>query len=271
MNGETTRRLPTLTVIALSLTITAPLFGDEPPIQVNPNRPTFATPALTTQSGVVELEFGLAHSFFREGGLDSSPFLLKLGLAKRLELRVGGNGLLHATQPGEPSATGYGDTGLGLQWTFLPNGPLGIDEAVQVTWKLPTASASNALGSGEADVLVMLLLSRDLGAFHADLNLLNTWLGRKAPQSREAQPAGSLCVSRTLSGPWSITGELYAIGGIAGSGAWVSNLWAVGYKVSPRLVLDGGIDVGLSHTAPKISVFAGLTIGVARFRHPGAP
>ena len=271
MRNEAGWRFTALAAVASFLAIAPQLFADEPPIQVNPNRPTFATPALTTQSGVAELEFGVAHSFFDVGGLDSSPFLLKLGLAKRLELRIGGNGLLHATQPGEPSATGYGDTGLGLQWTFLPNGPLGIDEGIQVTWKFPTASASKALGSGEADVLVMLMLSRDIGAFHADFNLLNTWLGRKAPLSRESQPAGSLSVSRTLSGPWSVTGEIYAIGGIAGSGAWVSNLWAVGYKVSPRLVLDGGVDIGLSHTAPKISVFAGLTVGIARFRSPVGP
>jgi len=103
------------------------------------------------------------------------------------------------------------------------------------------------------------------------LNFLNIWLGRKAPLSRESQPAGTLSVSRALGGPWSITGEIYSIGGVSGSGPWVSNLWAVGYKVSPRLVLDGGIDVGLSHAAPEISVFAGLTVGVARFRHPGAP
>ena len=271
MRDEATRRFTVLAAGMFALVIAPSLFADEPPIQVNPNRPTFATPALTTQSGVVELEVGLAHSSFQVGGLYSSPYLLKLGLAKRLELRIGGNGLLHATRPGEPAATGYGDTTLGAQWTFLPNGPLGIDQAVQVTWKLPTASASNALGSGDADVLVMLMLSRDVGAFHADLNLLNTWLGRKPPRSRETQPAGSLSVSRTLSGPWSVTGEIYSIGGVSGSGAWVSNLWAAGYKVSSRLVLDSGIDVGLSQAAPKISIFAGLTIGVARFRHPGAP
>ena len=271
MQREATRRSPARTVIAFGLAITTPLFADEPPIQINPNRPTFSTPALTTQSGVAELEFGLARNRLQDGDLFSSPFLLKLGLLKRVEFRIGGNGLLHSTPPGDPAQTGYGDTTLGAQWTFLPNGPLGIDEAVQVTWKVPTAKASTGLGSGEPDLLLMLMLSRDLGAFHADLNFLNTWLGQKAPQSRESQPAGALSVSRTLSEQWSVTGEIYSISGTFGSGVVVSNLWALGYKVSPRLVLDGGIDVGLSHAAPKTSVFAGLTVGVARFHHPSPP
>jgi len=271
MGDEAIRRFTRLAAVALHLAVARPLFADDTPIQVNPNRPTFSTPALTTQSGVAELEFGLGHSVLRAGDIDSSPFLIKLGVAKRLELRIGGNGLLHATQPGEPAATGFGDLQLGAQWTFLPNGPLGIDEAVQVTWKVPTARASNGLGSGQPDVLLMLLFSRDFGAFHADLNFLATWLNHEAPRFRGSLPAGSLSVSRALDERWSLTGEIYSIGGPSGSDAIISNLWAVGYKVSTRLVLDGGVDIGLSHAAPKISVFAGLTVGMARFRHPGRP
>jgi hypothetical protein len=268
MRASASRRLNPVPGIAFAL-VAATLRADEPPIQVNPNRPTFSTPALTTQSGVAELEFGIARSTLQEGSLFSSPFLLKLGLAKRLELRIGGNGLLHATAPGEPSATGYGDTTLGAQWTFLPNGPLGIDEGVQVTWKLPTAKASNGLGSGEGDLLVMLMLSRDFGPFHADLNLLNTWVGQAAPPSREAQPAGSLSVSRALGPQWSVTSEIYSIRGVSGGDAVVSNLWAVGLKLSARLILDAGVDIGLTHAAPKITGFAGFTVGMARFRRPG--
>jgi hypothetical protein len=245
------------------------LAADDPPIEVNPNRPTFATPALTTQDGVAEVEFGLEQSDLRDGGdLFSSPFLLKLGLLKRVELRIGGNGLLHESAPGESSGTGYGDTTLGVQWTYWPKGPLGIDEALQVTVKIPTADAAKGLGSGETDVLVMLILSRDIGAYHADVNLLTTWLGRPGGEGSDAQPAGTLSVSRTLSGHWSLTGELYSIGDTPQNAFILSNLWAVGYKVSTRLVLDAGVDVGLSHGAPRISFFSGLTYGVCRFRHP---
>jgi hypothetical protein len=250
------------------LLLGGPAFG-EPPIQVNPNRPTFATPALTTQVGVAELELGLEHSWARdEARLSFTPYLLKLGLLKSLELRVGGNGLLRQAQAGTPAATGLGDTTIGAQWCFLRNGPLGVDEAVQSTWKVPTASAAKGLGSGETDRTIMLLLSRDLGPFHADGNVLATWLGRPAVEGGGTafQPAATISVSRTLDERWSVTGELYWIGGTTENARILSNLWAAGYKLSPRLVLDGGFDAGLSHGAQKLSLFAGLTVGVGRFR-----
>jgi hypothetical protein len=250
------------------------LLADELPIQVNPNRPTFATPALTTQLGLAELELGVQHSVPRgDGGLSWSPFLLKLGLLQRIELRFGGNGVLRQTLPGAAAATGFGDMTVGLQWCYLRNGPAGMDLGVQLTGKLPTASAAKGLGSGEADWTVLLLFSRDLGAFHADLNLLSTWLGVPPAQGggTDLQPAGTLSLSRTLSDQWSLTAEVYSIGATSQGPSVVSNLWALGYKVSGGLILDAGVDVGLSHGAQKLSIFAGLTTGLFRFRPAGVP
>ena len=193
----------------------ASLRAEEPPIQVNPNRPTFATPASTTQVGVAELELGLEQTLLREaGGVFFSPFLLKLGLTKRIELRLGGGGLLHDRQSGVLAATGFGDVKLSGQWCYLRDGPLGIDQAVQVTWKIPAASAPKGLGTGDSDGTLMALLSRDLGPFHADANLLLTWLGRPlaAGGGMEFQPSATLSVSRTLATQWSLTGEVYWIG-----------------------------------------------------------
>jgi hypothetical protein len=254
-----------------SLLLPVGLAADEPPIEVNPNRPTFATPARTTQAGVAELEFGLERSVPRDGGgLWFSPFLLKLGLLEHVELRIGGNGLLHRSQPGARDATGFGDTTLGAQWCFLPKGPFGVDQAVQLTWKFPTASTRKGLGDGEADGTLMLLFSRDLGPFHGDANVLASWLGRPAGDGggSEFQPAATLSVGRTLGDRWSLTGELYWIGASFANGRIVSNLWAVAFKSSPRLVWDGGVDAGLSHGAPRVSLFAGFTTGVGRFHHP---
>jgi hypothetical protein len=258
---------------AVVLAVVACVHADESPIEVNPNRPSFATPARTTQEGVFEVELGLQDNLPRDGGsLSSSPFLLKLGLLSSLEARIGGNGLLRQKPPGAPATTGFGDVTLGAQWCYLKNGPLGLDLAVQATVKLPTASVNRGLGSGEPDTLLMLLFSRDLGPYHVDVNAIETWLG--VPEAvgggHERQTAGTVCASRSLGKRWSATGELYTIGPSFQNARIVSNLWAVGYKVSPRLVLDAGLDVGLSHGAQKVSFFTGLTVGVARFRHPRA-
>src|SRR2546426_2506915 len=129
-------------IIILSVARATGARADDP-IQVNPNRPTFATPALTTQSGVIELESGVQHSDGRDREDRSwSPFLLKLGLLRRLELRIGGNGLVRQTPADTPAVIGFGDTTVGAQWGYRRHGLFGADQAVQFTWKLPTASAA---------------------------------------------------------------------------------------------------------------------------------
>ena len=250
----------------LVLAVPAGLLAEEP-IQVNPNRPTFASPALTTQIGVAELELGVQYTLPRGGGdVAFTPFLLKLGLTRRLELRVGGGGLLRDAPSGGLAATGFGDVTVGGQWTYLQGKLFGIDQAVQWTVKIPTADSSQGLGTGHADETATVLFSRDIGPCHADANFLVTWLGQAGRMER--QPAATISVSRTLSEEWSLTGELYWIGATTENETLVSNLWCVGRKVSSRLVLDAGLDVGLSHGAQRVSLFAGFTYGVGRFRHP---
>ena len=250
-----------------------PLRGlaQDDPIQVNPNRPTFATPAQTTQEGVAELEFGLQYNRARDrSGLALSPYLLKLGLSQRFELRLGGNGLLRQTSRDADQSVGYGDTTLGGQWTYLKKGPLGFDQAAQFTVKLPTADVGKGRGSGERDRTLMLILSQDIGSFHADLNGLETWLGEGHGRD-ERQASGAISVSRTLNSRWSITAEIYSLASTSSSPLIVSSLWCAALKLSPNLVLDGGVDVGLSHGAQEVSVFAGFTRRLFRFRHPDKP
>jgi hypothetical protein len=265
------RRTARALAATILLSAAARVLADEPPIEVNPNRPSFATPARTTQEGVAELELGLQDNLPRDGGSAfSSPFLLKLGILSSVELRLGGNGLLRQSPPSAATATGFGDTTLGAQWRYLKNRPLGLDLAIQATTKLPTGSSTKGLGSGRSDTLLMLLFSRDLGPYHVDVNAIETWLGVPTPAGggHERQAAGTVCVSRTLDTHWSFTSELYTIGATSQNPRIISNLWAAGYKVSSRLVLDAGADVGVSHGAQKISFFAGLTAGLGRFRHP---
>jgi len=234
-------------------------------IEVNPNRPTFASPSLTTQSGVAEVELGVQRTLLRDRSTAfSTPTLLKLGLVKDFELRLSSNGYLRITSPGARTASGLADVALGAQWCFVHGGPLGLDMAVQGTHKFATAGAR--LGSGEADNSLGLFASRDLGKTHVDLNVFETWLGQASGSLR--QPAGAISVSHGFTEAWSVGVEVYALGAYGGNARTVSNLWYVARKVSSRLVVDGGVDIGLSQGAQRYSVFAGLTYGIGRFRKP---
>ncbi|WP_243294192.1 transporter [Geothrix mesophila] len=258
--------------LALSLALALALGAEEPPpIEVNPNRPTFANPALTTQPGLAELEWGVQQSHLREEGPSfGTPTLLKLGLAKDVELRLSSPGYLSLEPAGAPTATGFGDFNLAAQWCYLHDGLFGTDQAIQMAHTFPTAPASQGLGNGEPIDTLTLLFSRDAGDYHIDVNLLESWIGQPPGQGggRAAQTAGTVSITRNLDDAWSLTGELYTLQATPQNGRIVSNLWCVAYKVSKRLVLDGGADVGLSHGAPRYTLFTGLTVGLGRFRKP---
>jgi hypothetical protein len=234
---------------------------------VNPNRPTFASPSLTTQAGVAELEFGVQQSYLRDWSTAFiTPTLLKLGVVKDFEIRISSNGYLHYEFPDAPSISGPSDVALGLQWCFIRDGLLGTDMAVQFTHKFATANAQKGLSSGEADNTLGYFISRDFGKNHVDFNVFNTWLGQ--PDGTVQQPAATVSVSHAFSDVWSMGGEVYALGGTRVTSRVVSNLWYVAYKASSRLVLDMGTDIGLNQGAQKYSIFAGLTYGIGRFRRP---
>ena len=257
--------------LTLCLMLSGFLRAEEPPIEVNPNRPTFANPALTTQSGVAELEWGVQRSTFRDDGPSfGTPTLLKLGLAKDLELRLASPGYLRLEPAGAPATSGLGDFNLGVQWCYLHEGLFGMDQAIQVAHTFPTASSTQGLGNGAPIDILTLLFSRDAGPYHIDVNLLESWIGLTPDLGggRATQTAGTVSITRNLNDAWSITGELYALQATPVNARIASNLWAVAYKVSKRLVLDAGVDVGLTQGAPRYTLFAGLTVGLGRFRKP---
>ena len=254
-----------------SVLLASTALAQEPPIEVNPNRPTFATPARTTQYGVAELEFGVQQSYLHRGRTAfSSPTLLKLGVATDFEVRISTNGFLDLGAPGAAAVTGAADFALGAQWCFARRALAGADWAVQATHKFATASSRRGLGSGAADTTLGLFASRDFGPNHVDVNALVTWLGVPAGSGggHDGQPAGAVSVSHELSDTWSFGGELYAIGGTPHNERVVSNLWYVAYQPFGRLVLDTGVDVGLTRGAERVSLFAGLTWGIGRFLRP---
>ena len=261
-------KIPSALILALSLLLRA----EEPPIEVNPNRPTFANPALTTQSGVAELEWGLLRSRLSDGGTDfGTPTLLKFGLEKDLELRLSSPGYLRLAPAGAALVSGPGDLSLGVQWCYLHDGLFGMDQAVQVAHTFPTAPSAQGLGNGAPIDVLTLLISRDAGPYHIDVNLLESWIGLPPDAGdgrRATQTAGTVSITRNLNDAWSITGELYTLQATPVNARIASNLWAVAYKVSKRLVLDAGVDIGLTQGAPRYSVFTGLTVGLGRFRQP---
>ena len=235
----------------------------KPAIVANPNRPTVANPADTTQYGVLELEYGWDRTW-PGGGLHQYDFagLLKFGMLCDIELRWTTTSLISQTDA-SGTQNGFGDNWFGPQIRFYRQTTHVPALAFSYAAKFLSASQQKGLGSGRVDHAFTFLASKDLLGTHFDGNATYFLIGRTNSSGFDHFFQLNLSFSRTLRGPLGITGELYGNTRLnPATPGFISTLWALTVQVSPRLVLDGGIDAGLTSGAPHKRVFVGVTYSI---------
>jgi hypothetical protein len=223
-----------------------------------PNRPTVTNTANTTQVGVLEIEFGV----FAARRAQSLQGLLKFGLLRDLELQWAGN-------PWQHDATlhqgGVSDTNVGFRWRFLHQAKVKPTLSFQYNATLP--AASGMLGAGHVGHIATLLASKDLPhEFELDANLNYQWLGRPGGFDHNWLPDFTL--SHPLKGKWSL-GMEFSGNTRAGTTApaVVQNLWAIGYTVKPRLVLDSAVQFRVLGPVPTVAYLGGFTYSIGDLYH----
>jgi len=238
-------------------------------IAANPNRPTVANPADITQYGVLELEYGWDHEWPEKGVRQTSAGgLLKFGLLCDVELRWTTTSVLWQSDA-TATHSSFGDNWLGPQIRFYRQTKWVPSLAFSYAVKIPSASTEDGLGSGEVDHGFTLLVSKDIAHIHFDLNATRYLIGRQNAPGFDQNGQFNLAFSRPLHGNLQFTGEFYGDTRLnAASPGFASSLWALTYAISPRLVIDGGFEAGLSSGGPHRHVFAGLTYSIANL-YPG--
>jgi len=233
-------------------------------IAANPNRPTVANPADITQYGVLEVESGWDRTSLGSGArLSDHGGLLKFGLLCDVELRWTTTTLLWENNEGG-GQIGTGDNWFGPQIRFYRQTTHIPSLAIAYAVKAPTASAAKGFGSGRVDHAITLLESKDLAGFHFDVNETYFLIGRQGAPGFDENVQMNLAFSHPLKGHLSITGEFYGDTKLnVSQPAFASTLWALTYGITPRLVIDGGIDEGLTHGANQKRFFAGVTYSIA--------
>ena len=267
-----------LIAIALSWLCVPAVNADCPPaapgvIVANPNRPTVADPADITQFGVLELEFGFAHAQVplhqHENNLEG---LLKFAVACNLEIRWAAGPF--ASQGGPASGqSGIGDNWLGFQYRFYRQSRLVPSMAFGYDVKLPSASVSKGLGTGRYDHQFVFLASKDIKGLHFDFNASLFRVGRLDGSGSDINTEFNLAFSRPIYKKLGFTGEFYGDTKLGrDTPSFVSGLWALTYAVNSRLVIDFGMDHGLTSGAPhERRFFAGLTYSIADLYHHKQP
>jgi hypothetical protein len=235
-----------------------------PPLAANPNRPTVANPADITQYGVLELEYGWDRTSLGAGArLTDLTGLLKFGLLCDIELRWNTTSIL-AQNSQAGGQTGIGDNWFGPQVRFYRQTKHVPSLAISYAVKAPTASTQKGLGSGRVDHSITFLASKDIWGTHFDFNTTYFLIGRTPGSGFDSNYQFNLALSHPLKGRLAFTGEFYGNTELnAQNPGFASTLWALTFALKPRLVLDGGIDVGLTHGAPQKRFYVGLTYSIA--------
>jgi len=222
-----------------------------------PNRPTFASTAEMVQLGVFEVEYG----FEAAKGHQNINGLLKWGAVKNLELWF-----LNNPVEQDSGTAGLGDSGAGFKYKLFPQKKARPTLAVLYIATLPTARPE--LGVGATAHLAQILVSKDFGRHHFDVNEGVQFVGRPLSSGFDRTYFTALSYFRPLRGKWGYTGEIAGFSRRnATTSATMTLLNAATYSLSPRLVLDGGAYVAAYGQLPRVTVFAGVTYSIANLYH----
>src|SRR6267142_5827874 len=218
-----------------------------------PNRPTFASTAEMVRLGVFEIEYG----FEAAKGHQNINGLLKWGAVKNLELWFLNNPIER-----DAGTAGLGDSGAGFKFKLFPQKDSRPTVAVLYVATIPTARP--ALGRGSMAHLAQVLVSKDFGKHHFDVNEGVQFVGRAEPSGFDRRYFTALSYSRPLKGKWGYTGEIAGFSRQnATTPATMTLLNAATYNMSSRLVLDGGTYIAAYGQLPRFTVFAGVTYSIA--------
>lgn len=216
-------------------------------IKANPDRPTVADPADISEYGVLEVEYGWNHTWL--GGQErENDFgaLLKFSVLCNLEIRWSPDTVI--SQDGQ---RGFGDNWIGAQYRFYHQTRRTPTMAASYMVKIPSASAARGLGTGQVDQQIKFLASKDLGATHFDFNASALVIGRPVGGGWDTAAEIDLSFSHSVWKGLGLTGEIYGDTRLNDSvPGFTSTLWAVTYNVTPRLVVDTGVDTTLTPNAP---------------------
>lgn len=216
-------------------------------------RPRISHNSSTTAVGTFELESGIEVD---PGDFVDTPMLMKYGVTPRTEFVFGGSPIRHND---DADNTGLGDVVLGARHRLVDESADDPAIAVAALIKLPTADASDGLGTGETDVFFSLAMDKKIEDVRAvgfyRLGLLGSPFGDGNDLEHDLAAAGTVRVAQNLD----LYGELAGVFIPEYDFEALFATFGANFLIGPGTVFDAGFRFGISDEAPDFTLLAGLT------------
>jgi len=246
----------------------------------DPARPTVANPAHIPPPGYLQFEQGFLQAANTPGGGPDTQFSLvqttKLALNHHLMPFLQSQPYAYSRTAGQAS-NDPGDLDLGIQVVLLDEGEgHGAKPSLAIAYLQRVRSGSSPnLDVGGLSRSFLLLASGDMPfGIHYDTNVIFNeqpgtgyatapgaiTIGGAVPHSvNRAQFGQTFSATHDLTDKLSLSGEIWRFSQPFEQGNAIGNLYALGYTVNKRLVLDGGFSKGLTGTSTTWETVAGFT------------
>jgi cobalt/nickel transport protein len=222
-------------------------------------RPLNTDDAWTVEKGTFQLEVGF--DTLRQDNHDGEfgPSLtLTYGLLERMDLGIGSAYVFFHAKEGERE-NGMADTKVKLKYRWMDEKNWRPAFTVSGILKIPTASESKGLGSGQTDFGINAILTKTLSKkWVAHLNLGYTFIGEDHVNNEFNY---SIAAQFLLTEKWSLVGEIVGVNNFNGRHGDdpFSGLIGTCYSITEKIVWDVGLEIGMSKAAPDFRLTTGLT------------
>jgi cobalt/nickel transport protein len=239
-----------LLLILLTFSLSSPAFA---------LRPLTTDDAYTVEKGTFQLEAGFDATRQDNHDREYYPSLtLTYGLLEQLDLALGSGYLFFDPKEGKRE-NGFGDTELKLKYRPVDEKGWIPSLAVSGILKIPTASDSKGLGSGQTDFGINAIATKKFGErwlFH--LNLGYTFIGEDGVDNEMNYSLGAQFI---FTDKWAFVGEVGRINNLNGRHGDdpFSGLFGTYYSINENLILDAGVEIGMNKAAPDFRATAGFT------------
>ncbi len=222
-------------------------------------RPLTTDDAWTVEKGQFQLESGFDATRQDNHDRELSPSLtLSYGLSERMDLGVGWGYLFIHPKEGKKE-NGLSDTEVKLKYRWIDEKGWIPALAVTGTLKIPTASESKGLGSGQTDFGMNTIVTKNLGKrFALHLNLGYTFIGEDKVDNELNYSVGTQFI---LSERCAMVGEIVGANNLNGRNGDdpLSGLIGLYYLVTDKIIWDAGLEIGMSKAAPDFRFTTGIT------------